>query len=145
MAEYLYNFKNINVIIGGIRLTGFADGDDSVAIEFSSPAVNDVSGADGDAVASLIHDYRASIIIRLLQGSPSNDVLSTISAAYKVGTVVTTPFLISDAYGRSLHAAPHVYVSTRPQGSYGQNQSNREWTLRALQMVSFMGGSEPLG
>lgn len=145
MAEYTYNFRNISVIIGGVQITGFAEGDDAIAIEYSSPAVNDVSGADGDAVASLIHDYRASIILRLLQYSPSNDVLSGISAAYKVGTVFTLPFLITDAYGRSLHSAPHVYVSTRPQGAYGQNQNNREWTLRALQFVSFMGGAESRG
>jgi hypothetical protein len=141
MAEYLYNFKNISLIVGLFEIKGFADGDDCIAINYESPIINSVAGADGDAVASLINDNRANISVKLLQGSASNDIFSGFNVAYRTGTVVTTPFLLRDSYGRDLHVAPHVYVSSRPNAAYGQNQANREWILTALQLNSFVGGS----
>ncbi len=142
--EYRYSFNDIIVLIGGVQITGFAEGDDAVTIEYQSDLFNTVVGADGQGVASRIKDNRANMTLRLLQTSPSNDFLSGILTAYMAEVYTPLPIIIRDAAGNSLHGAPTSYITARPTISYGQNQTSRDWVLGALQMQSFIGSSSPV-
>lgn len=144
MSDYAYSFKNITVIVGGKTITGFMEGDSVITIEYESPIIADISGADGDTVTSFLQDKRATITLSLHKSSPANDVFSIIKTAYLSGTIVPTPLLIKDSAGRDLHAASHVSLLSNPTINYGANSSAVEWTLRAPALVSYVGGGQKL-
>lgn len=140
VQEFLHSIENVTLLIAGVPITALAPGNDAIIITYASPMFTDVASADGNSVASRIVDNRAEVKIKLLQTSPSNAYLSTFITSILAGVYVPIPFLLRDVGGTTLYTAPNVYISERPAVSYGAEQNVREWTFRALQMRSFIGG-----
>lgn len=128
-----YNFKDVVVLVGGVPITGFADGD---AISIAVPASwTKQIGAGGAHTRSRVNDGSVEVTLRLQQTSTSNATLE----AYAIGDEAfgngIPGFLAKDLNGNDLVAAPLCYVSQRPAISFGAEAGTREWTLQLDEAV----------
>lgn len=141
--NYLYSFEDTSVILGGVSIIDFDDGDDVIQIQYNSNLFNTTIGADRGSVDTPILDDSATITLRLLQTSVSNDFLSSILVGYRTGTYTPLPLLVNNSRGNDKFFAANVRILTRPAATYGKTQNAREWVLYAAQLESFFGGSSP--
>ncbi|MDF2114798.1 DUF3277 family protein [Roseiarcaceae bacterium H3SJ34-1] len=63
---------NVVLQIDGVRIQGFADGDDVIKLERSTELGTPLIGADGASIVSISADRSAKLTLKLLQTSPAN-------------------------------------------------------------------------
>jgi hypothetical protein len=137
---YTYSPEEVSVVVGGIRLSGFADGT-FVTVSRDEQAFNKVTGADGKTSRSKTANRTGTITIVLQQTSPSNDVLSALALADELSNAGVVPTLIKDGSGRTLHAAPTSWVQQVPDHSMSKDIENVEWVMDCAAIDSFIGGN----
>lgn len=135
-----YNFKQVSVSYGGRLLTGFAEGD-AVTVEPDNDAWSLSTGADGESTRSKSNNRSATVTIRLMQGSDSNDVLSGFALADDASGAGALPLFVKDNSGRSLHASEKAWIQKLPTSTYGAESGEREWVIRCGEMVHNIGGN----
>jgi len=123
-----FDFKKLSVIFGVAQITGFADGD-SVEISEENDAFNSMGGADGHVDRVKNNSNFLTVVLRLRQTSPTNQVLSGLHNADRVASA-PLPLLIKDRSGNSLVAAKTAWIVKNPTISYGNEAKQREWTIR---------------
>ncbi|MEE9382845.1 MAG: phage protein [Nannocystaceae bacterium] len=131
-----YAFKNVIFIMGGIPITGFAEGDDVIQIGHRNDIFTLDIGADGNGVASQSADESGEIIIRLQQTSQSNTFLSLQFALMSRGAIPSIPFLMKDAGNLFQIAVAAACVIQKPADSpRGTGLNDREWTFLAEKLI----------
>jgi len=123
-----FDFKKLSVIFGTAQITGYADGD-SVEISEENDAFNSIGGADGHVDRVKNNSNFLTVVLRLRQTSPTNQVLSGIHNADRVAST-PLPLLIKDRLGKSLVTANYAWIVKNPTISYGNEAKQREWTIR---------------
>ncbi len=136
-----FDFKQVAVIVGGVPMTNFAEGDDVISIEFSKEAYELKMGADGEPTRSKSNDNSAKITLKLMKSSDSNDVLNGFYQADKLSNGGIVSILISDKSGRESHFADKVWIQKGPNAGLGMNVSTREWVLVTGELTSTYGGN----
>lgn len=136
-----YDFKQVACIVGKDIITGFAEGDDSIAIEFLQEDWQLTVGADGEGTRAKTNNQAARLTLKLLQTSDANDLLNAYYQADKASNSGLFPFLLKDNNGRELHIAEQMFIEKRPDPTLGQNVSERVWVLLTDIMVSNFGGN----
>jgi hypothetical protein len=137
-----YDPDQVSVSLGGIPITGWADGE-FVTIERESDAFSDVVGTDGEVTRSKTNDDRATIVFKLMQSSSSNILLSALYNLDKntpAGAGVG-PLMVRDAQGTSLYVAEKAWISRAPSVSFDRTATSREWTIRCAKLVEVHGGN----
>ncbi len=130
------------LILGGIRLQGWAEGD-AATIEFDGPAFNYVVGADGEAVRSKNFNRSAVATFRLMPSSVVNDILSALHAADILtpnGSGVV-PFVYEDLQGTTLLIGARSYIESPPNVSIGATATVREWKIRIHNLAGNWGSN----
>jgi len=138
----VYDASEVTVSLGGVPLSGYADGD-FCRIEEDADRFSDQVGADGEVVRSKSNDRRATVTIILQQSSDSNDVLSgiyTLDANSPNGLGVGA-LLIRDRNGRSIYTAGQAWIAKRPSVTFGKESGTREWKIRCAKLLPFDGGN----
>lgn len=139
MTVQTYDPKDVAVSIDGRLLTGF--GEDMITAERENPQVDDLSGAQGDVARVMTNDKRGTVIITLLQTSPSNLILSDLANLDGVdGANKVFPLMIKDNRGADIIQAEDAWVSQPPRTVYNKNVESREWTIRAGKLEMVLGG-----
>lgn len=123
-----FDFKKLSVIFGVAQITGFAEGD-AVEITEENDAFNSVSGADGHVDRVKNNANFLTIIFRLRQTSPTNQILSALHNADRIASA-PLPLLIKDRSGNSLVAAKTAWIVKNPNLTYGNEATQREWTIK---------------
>lgn len=138
----VYDPDQVLVIVAGIPLSGWADGE-FVRVEYESDAFEDVCGTDGEVSRSKTNDFRATVTVRLMQTSPSNALLSALHTADRntPGGVGVGPFLLQDQSGSSLLAGEKCWIRKAPPSSWDRTPTEREWTIRVARLEQFEGGN----
>lgn len=143
-----YSSNKIVALVADIPIDAGRASDEFLSITFESDTYGDSLGADGEVVRWVTQDARATITITLMQSSAGNDTLSTLyeraKAAEKVGNGLKYTFSARDLNGRSIHSADAVWIIKPPDAPYGVEAKTRVWTLRAAEMVTFIGGNSEL-
>ena len=75
MALRTYDPKQVVISIGGVPISGYADGT-FLLIDRDENAFTKVTGADGTSTRVKSNNRAGSMTLTLKQSSPSNDVLS---------------------------------------------------------------------
>ena len=130
-----YGAKSVSVIVNGLPITGFMDGE-FVTI---TPSVDPNSlhvGADGEQTMVVNADESATVALRLKQTSESNAVLSALRA-----TRAVFPIVVKDTSGTSIHTGAKAFISGAVAVAYGQEITGREWTITVGKLVDFIGGN----
>lgn len=143
MSTKVYDADQITIAFGGVALKGLAE-DDVVTIEQDTDDFTDVVGIGGEVTRSKTLDRRATITIRLMQTSDSNDLLSAISNAdvkAANGAGISAIMVRDRGTGRALFAGPESWIAKPPQVVYGRSAKVREWKLRVANLERYDGGN----
>lgn len=138
----VYSADEITCVFAGILIEGFAE-DEAITIEPESDDYEDVVGVDGHVAVSKTRDQRHTVTLKLLQTSPTNDLLSAHRAAGLAAPngLGVAPILIQDRQGRSLHAGEHAWIKKAPDVAYARSAKEREWVIRVAKLSNFIGGN----
>jgi len=134
-----YDPKQVAVIVGGVPLQGFADGD-MVSIEFSEDSWEHLAGADGEEMRVRKNDSRAEMTVTLLQSSESNTWLASLQLADEASNSAAFPVLFKDNNGKTLLASESAWIKKTPTITRGKGPQSVEWVLALSQARGFVGG-----
>jgi len=135
-----YDPKQVVVVVGGVPLSGFADGT-FISVERANDSFSKVSGADGYVSRSKSNDKSGSVTITLAQTSPSNDILQGFALADELTNNGVVPILVKDVGGRTTFVSAFGWIKKTPSAEFGKEISNREWVLDVADLDVFIGGT----
>lgn len=137
-----YDADRFIIMLAGIRLQGFADGEFMSAKRTQAGFIR-VVGTDGEVARSKSNDKTGDFTVKLLQTSASNAALSALH-----NTDLNAPngagvgaFLVQDISGNSIFTAQQAWVVQFPEGSWGRSAVAREWNIQTGECVWFEGGN----
>lgn len=136
-----YDFKQVACIVGKDIITGFAEGDDAITVEFLQEDWQLTMGADGEGTRAKSNNSAARVTLKLMQTSDANDLMNAYYQSDKLSNSGLFPFMLKDNNGRELHVAEQMFIEKRPDPSHGQNVGQREWVLLTDNMNSNFGGN----
>ena len=120
----VYNVKDVNVVIDGITVTGFAE-DSIVSCSKTSDNINPYVGAQGETAFSINNDPTGTISITLQQQSPMNDTLLNYSNENKV-----FPISVIDLNTGGFRASGNeAIIQTNPEYSRGNSIGDLTWEI----------------
>jgi len=119
------SFLDVNLMINGVKVVGFAEGSTSIDTEFPPPRTFTV-GADGRMVATVNPDRSFTMTITLQSTSTSNALLFALNASGAPFNVAYTD--TSDRLEAGTSTS--TYIESIPNLSAGNEDSDRVWVLR---------------
>ena len=126
MSVYTYKPGEVQLLVAGAKITGYADGTFIVASRDEN-SVNKVVGADGHVSRAINSNRGGSIRITLLQTGLGNDVLNKF-AEYDENTGLGV-FKVAVKSGETTIFAANGWVEKHPDYEFGKESGNREWTI----------------
>ena len=124
-----YNPDQVSITCGGVAIQGFADGE-FITVEQMTPTFDEVVGTDGEVARSKTSDKRLKVVIKLLQTSQSNPVLTSLhndDANDAAG--ITFEFQMEDTLGGSIAFGAESWVVEIPPASMDRTAKSREWEI----------------
>lgn len=144
MATKVLDPDQISVIFGTHSVRGWAAGE-FLTLVMESDDFSDEVGTDGDDVTRVkSNDRRATLTLKLMQTSDSNDILSAISNADIVaanGAGITALLIRDRSTGRAIYRAAETWVAKAPDVNYDRSAQPREWKIRIAKLERFDGGN----
>lgn len=138
-----FNPAEVDVIVGGLTITGFADGT-SIEIEQDEDSFSKTTGSNGEVSRNMINNRGGKMVFTLLQGSESNLVLSNFHNIDVNTGAGAVPAIIKDNSGDSLAEATTAWVLKPAKVEYGTEHSARVWTLDCAQLIQTIAGNTVL-
>lgn len=142
MTTRIYDSKKVACSLAGLPLSGYADGN-FLEVTYDSDQFVDVIGTDGTVSRSKSNDLRATVTIRLMQTSPSNDVLSALLQVdlNADGGAGVGAFMVTDVQGTTLLIGENAWIMKFPDQNFGREAQERSWTIKVDKLNSFVGGN----
>lgn len=140
MAVRTVDPKSVIVSIDGIPMSGYADGT-FLEITADTQQFTKIVGADGTTTRVKSNNYGGVLTLTLSQSSPSNDVLSALLNADRVGNVGIFPILIKDLSGTTLIFSATGWIQQFPDSAWGTDINNRAWTIDLADIDILIGGN----
>ena len=141
--EGTFDPEKLTVVIGGVIISGFSDGD-SITVKRDEDLYFKRVGTNGDVGRARNANKSGSIEIRLLQVSEVNDQLSTLFSIDNLvadGKIVL-PIAVTDLSGRSVFAATQCWLKTLPEGVFNREVAERVWVFDCADLRMYHGGNE---
>ena len=124
MSNY-YDPKKVEVIIAGLTITGFAEGDKIKIERVTKEIMKSFAGIDGDVTFAKVNDDRHVITFTLKEESPSNKALDAISK-----TPTSFPVMIKNmSAGKYLGGGTGSRIIEKPAITFGGDTPNREYKI----------------
>lgn len=120
--------KALNVTVDGQKVTGFADGDDTLTVERGADIGEMIVGALGDSIFSQSADSSARITLKLLQTSATHRLLTQRLKRQERGIPQGFTFTFKDRINGE-GGQGRVFIMTAPSIQKGKNATVREWVL----------------
>jgi hypothetical protein len=136
-----YSFLNTVVLVNGVEITGWAEGDDVIQIDRRNDSISDVVGADGEMTIAISADRSGTMTFNLQQSSTSNAFLSALVAAGENGAFVPVSLLFKDLNGNDLAAGTKGYFTKPAPITRGTGVNGQEWVCVVENLQSLLGGS----
>lgn len=140
MALRTYDPAQVIITVGGIPMSGFADGT-FLLVDRDENAFTKVTGADGTSTRVKSNNRSGTMTLTLKQSSPSNDILSGFAALDEISNAGVVPVLIKDLSGNSLFFSATGWVQKFPASEFGKEINNREWILDLVDVDMFVGSN----
>jgi hypothetical protein len=126
----VYSFKNITLLVNGVEITGFADGDDVLTASRRVDSASDLIGADGKMMVSLSADRSGEFTFRLQQVSGSNKYLNALLNLQEgIDTFVPVNVMCQDTYRNDLATGTVGYLKKSPDMTRGAAGNAQEWAI----------------
>jgi len=136
-----YSFQNTVVLVNGVEITGWAEGDDVIKISRRTDSASDKVGAGGDMMVSITSDKSGEITFKLQQTSSSNKYLTDIVARQEAGAAAFVPVtvLFQDTYRNDLATGTVGYIKKPSDMTRGTQASDTEWTMVVERLDMLLG------
>lgn len=137
-----YDPDQVIVSVGGADIEGFAPGN-FVTIAMDNDAFNMTVGTQGDVTRSRLTNKAGKITVRLMQTSPSNDLLSTIHNLDQVtpnGGGVFAVAVRDSATGRAFWNGASAWIVKAPDVQFDAQDTPREWVIQVAKLERFDAG-----
>lgn len=128
MTVKAYSPKRVITSVGGVPLSGFAEGS-MVKIERAEDLVTEDIGADGEVAVVISANKAGTFTVSLQATSASNDYLTSLMQPLELGVMVPFPVSVVDASGRSISVAPECWVKKAPVQDFSNTKGTREWVI----------------
>lgn len=135
-----YAAKKVQVVYGTHTLTAFME-DSFVELERNSDSFTLMVGADGESARAANADRSGKLKVKLLQTSPSNDILSTELNVDEATNTNAKPCMVKDGSGRTLWSTAEAWISKPANAVFSKGIEGREWTIEAGVWLPFNGGN----
>jgi len=126
-----YSFSNVFLLVNGIALTHFADGDDSITVARRNDSASDKVGADGRMAVALHADRSGEITVKLMQTSPGNSYLNKFHAFQEAGPSRFIPvnIMFQDSSRQDMGVGSVGYIKKLPEITRGVGINIQEWVF----------------
>lgn len=131
-----YSFLNTVLLVNGVEISGFDEGDDVIAFERINDTAQHKIGTDGEMSIALSADRSGTVTFRLMQTSFSNDYLSGIVNLQENGVFSVVSVMFKDTQGGDLIAGTAGYMAKPASVSRGTNVNAQEWVI-TLEKLDF--------
>lgn len=139
-----YSFLNTIVLINGIEIVGWFEGDDVIQIERLNDSASHSIGASGEMTVSLSADRSGVFRINLQQSSESNAILSSLIASQENGIFVPVFCQFKDTRGNDLASGTQGYINRPANMTRGTASNGQEWSIMVERLDMLVGGSDTL-
>lgn len=140
MSVKTYDPAQVILNIGGVQMSGFADGT-FITFERDEDAFTKHTGADGEVARAKSNNKSGSLTLTLAQTSSSNDVLSAFAIADELNNSGVVPALMKDLNGNTIAAAASAWIRKQPNSEFAKEISNREWIIDLARVDYTVGGN----
>ena len=144
-----YSFYNVDLIIDGDVVTGFADGDSIITASRNREAHNQIVDARGSVVYNTIADLTGTITFSLLQVSDWNsklremiEVTQGVGLSGNAGTFKTIQVSITDKMGNTRVSGINGVILDQPSIIRGTGINTTEWNI-AVERLLLDEGTSP--
>lgn len=137
-----YSFLNTLLLVNGVEITGFDEGDDVIQLSRINDSAAHSIGTDGEMTISISADRSGTVMFRIMQTSDSNSYLSALINAQENGAYVPIFVQFKDTKGGDLGSGTQGYI-TKPAGiTRGTNAQAQEWVIvvERLDLLHLGGG-----
>ncbi len=108
-----YDLDQVLVVIMGIPVTEFADGD-SIKVALNEDDWVVTQGHHGSVIRAKKPNALAEMTVNIMQGSPVLELLSSAAIADLLTGLGVEPSSVKDLNGGSLFSAPYSWIKKRP-------------------------------
>lgn len=140
MAVATFDPASVVVTIGGVPMSGYADGT-FLLIQRAVDAWSMVVGADGLTTRVKSNNRSGTMTLTLTQSSPSNDVLSGFANLDELSNAGIVPVLVKDLSGNSVYFSATGWIQRYPDSEFSNIMSNREWVIALADIDIFVGSN----
>lgn len=143
----VYSFQNTVMLVNGVEITGWSEGDDVIHISRRSDSASDKVGADGTMMVSISADKSGSIKFKLQQTSSSNKYLMSLCALQEGGAKTFVPIntLFQDTYRQDLATGTVGYIKRPPELQRGHQAGDQEWEIITERLDMLLGDPALVG
>jgi hypothetical protein len=136
-----YSFQNTIVLVDGVEITGWADGDDVISIKRRVDSISDKVGAGGSMMVSISSDKSGEFTFKLQQGSSSNAYLSSKASTEEMGAEFFQPVRVTfqDVFRQDLASGSVGYIKRPSDITRGATAQTQEWTLVVERLDTVLG------
>lgn len=129
-----YDPKLVLVTIGGVPITGFADGE-YIKVTAHGDRYTKKVGSDGEVSRTRSNNDTHKITISLTQTSPSNSYLSQLLGLDRLANAGVRPIQITDLEGTTVLFWPEGWISKSPDIGFGKETGQRDWEFDTGQIA----------
>ncbi len=130
-----YDISKVDFYLGPILVTGFAEGDSPIKIDWKSDVFGDVVGCDGEVVRNLNNDDRATVTIQLMPTSKSIALIEALIATDKATVKAAAPLLINDR-NSGTKITGQAWIAKRPARQFGQKVGAVEYQFTVAALIT---------
>ena len=136
-----YSFLNTIVLVNGVEITGWAEGDDVIKVNRLNDSSSHVIGADGEMAVSLSADRSGEFVMSLQQTAESNAYLSGLINAAENGLFVPVYCQFKDTEGNDLASGTQGYLPKPADMARGTGINGQEWRVVVERLDMLLGGN----
>lgn len=124
-----YSFLNTVLLVNGVEITGFDEGDDVIVLSRINDAVSHKIGADGEMSISISADRSGTCTFKLQQSSLSNAYLTGLVAVQENGLFVPIFVQMTDTRTGDSGSGTSGYIAKPADMQRGTNVNGQEWVI----------------
>ena len=124
-----YTFLNTILLVNGIEITGFDEGDDAITVARLGDSAAHKIGADGEMTVGISADRSGTVVFRVMQSSDSNTFLSGLITTQENGLFVPTFTQFKDTDTGDLASGTQGYIPKPADIIRGTAPNAQEWMV----------------
>jgi len=135
-----YSFLNTILLVNGLEISGFDEGDDVISLARLNDSAAHSVGTDGEMTISISADRSGTITFRIMQTSDSNKFLSAFITAQENGAFVPIFVQFKDTKGLDLGSGTQGYITRPANMTRGTKAQPQEWNIVVERLDLLHGG-----